>query len=155
MAQTDGVQDQIHRLVDPGFVGHDAVVKEVPDHGQVQHTLPNLNVGDVRHPLAVGHVRMEFSVEQILVFVYLLPHLLPFPASADLGEQIIFLHDPQHGFGVMENVLAFQPQPHPPVSIGTKTALPLLRDHFRKCRIFLLLARRWTKVFSMRSRWIS
>ena len=45
----------------------------------------------------------------ILVFVCLLPHLLPFPATAYLREKIIFLHNPQHSFGIAENILFFQP----------------------------------------------
>ena len=81
--QADGVQNQIHRLLCSGFVGHDAVVVEVPDHGQVQYTLLGVDVGDVRYPFAVGLVRMKLPVEQIPVLVDLLPHLLPFPASAD------------------------------------------------------------------------
>ena len=64
-----------------------------------------------------------------------LPHLLPFPAAADLRQQIILLHDSQHSFGVAENILGIQPQP--PVPIGTEPAFPLLCDSLRKsCILF-------------------
>ena len=77
-----------------GFISYDAVVIEVPDHGQAQYALHGMDVGDVRHPFAVGPVRMKVPVQQIFVLVYLLPHLLPFSASPDLGKQIVFFHDP-------------------------------------------------------------
>ena len=108
-SQTNGVQHQVHSLAGGRFVGDDAVVIEVPDHGQIQYALLGMDVGDVRYPFAVGPVRMKLPVQKIFVLVYLLPHLLPFPAAADLGQQIIFLHDPQHGFGITENILIFQP----------------------------------------------
>ena len=138
--QTNGVQDQIHRLLGSGFVGNDAVVIEIPDHGQIQYALPGVDVGDVRYPFAVGPVRMELPVQQVLVPVYLLSYLLPFPPAADLRQQIIFLHDPQHGFGIAEDILPFQPQPHPPVAVGAEAAFPLLCDEPRESRILFRLA---------------
>ena len=136
----NGIQNQIHCLLGSSLVGDDAVVIEVPDYGKVQHTLLGVDVGDVCYPFAVGFVRMELPVQQILVLVYLLPHLLPFPAAADLREQIIFLHDSQHSFGIAEDIPAFQPQPHPPVAVGAEAAFPLLCDEPRKSRILFWLA---------------
>ena len=49
----------------------------------IQEYQDMLDVGNICYPFAVGPVRMELPVQQILVLVYLLPHLLPFPASAD------------------------------------------------------------------------
>ena len=103
----DGVQDQVHRLLRCSFISYDAIVIEVPDHGQVQYALLGMNVGDVRDPFAVGPVRMELPVQKILVFVYLLSHLLPLPPAANLRQQIIFLHDPQYGFGIAEKYSGF------------------------------------------------
>ena len=108
-SQTDGVQNQIHRLLGASLVGDDAVVIEIPDHGQIQHALLGVDIGDVSHPFAVGLVRMELPVQQILVLMELLPRLLPFPTPADFRQQIIFLHDPQHGFRIIENILTLQP----------------------------------------------
>ena len=45
----------------------------------------------------------------LIPLIYLLPHLLPLSVAADFRQQIILLHDPQHRFGVVENVLSFQP----------------------------------------------
>ncbi len=81
--QTNGVQDQIHRLLSSGLISHDAVVIEIPDHGQIQDTLLGVDVRDVRYPLVIGPVRVKVSVQQILIPVDLLPHLLPFPTTAD------------------------------------------------------------------------
>ena len=81
--QTDGVQDQIHRLLSSGLISHDAVVIEIPDHGQIQDTLLGVDVRDVRYPFFVWPICVKFSVQQILIPVDLLPHLLPFPAAAD------------------------------------------------------------------------
>ena len=64
--------------------------------------------------------------------VSLLPHLLLFPPAADLRQQIILLHNPQHSFRVAVNILTVQP--HPPITVGAETALTLLRDTF--CKLF-------------------
>ena len=64
--------------------------------------------------------------------VSLLPHLLLFPPAADLRQQIILLHNPQHSFRVAVNILTVQPQPHPPITVGAETALALLRNTFCK-----------------------
>ena len=139
--QTNGVQNQIHRLFRSGFVGHNAVVIEVPDHGQVQYALLGVDVRDVRYPFAVGLVCVKVPVQQILVLVYLLPHLLPFPASADFRQQVILLHNSQYSFGIAENILGFQPQPHPPITVGVRIAFPLLCDELSKSCILLRLAK--------------
>ena len=36
------------------FIRHDAVVVEVANHGQIQHPLAGLDVGNVRYPLLIG-----------------------------------------------------------------------------------------------------
>ena len=82
-SKMNGIQHQVHGLFCSGFVSHNGVVIEIPDHGQIQDTLLGVDVGDVRYPFAVGPVRMKLPVQKIFVLVYLLPHLLPFPASAD------------------------------------------------------------------------
>ena len=80
--QTDGIQNQFHRSFRSGFIGHDAVAIEVPDHGQIQHTLIGVDVRDVRYLFAVGLVCVKVPVQQVLVLVY----LLPFSAAADLRQ---------------------------------------------------------------------
>ena len=61
--QTNGVQNQIHRLFRSGFVGHNAIVIEIPNHGQVQHALPGVNVRDVRYPFAVWLACVKVHVQ--------------------------------------------------------------------------------------------
>ena len=77
----NGVQNQIHRLLCPGLTGHDVVVLEAPNYGQVQYVLLGVDVGDVRYPFAVGSACVKLSVEQIFVLMNLLSYLLPFPAA--------------------------------------------------------------------------
>ena len=60
--QMNGIQDQIHRLPGAGFVGYNAVVIEIPDHGQIQHALLGMDVGDICYPFAVGLIRMKIPV---------------------------------------------------------------------------------------------
>ena len=84
--QANGVQNQTHCLFCSSLVSHNAVVVEIPDHRQIQYTLFGVNVGDACHPFAVGLIRVKVSAQQILVVVYLLPHLLPFPASANFRQ---------------------------------------------------------------------
>ena len=124
-SQPNGVQHQIHCLLCPGLVGHDAVVIEIPDHGQIQYALLCMDVGNIRYPFAVGPVRIELAVQQVFVFMYLLPQIDPFSAPPDLREQPVFLHDTQDSLGIAVDALLLQHQPHPAVAIGTKAALPL------------------------------
>ena len=112
--KTNGIQYQMDSLVCSGLVGDDAVVIEIPNHGKIQYALPCMDVRDVRYPFPVRPVRMKLPVQQIPVLIDLLTHLQPFPAAADFRKQIILFHNPQHGFGITENVLSFQPQPHSP-----------------------------------------
>ena len=81
--KTDGIQHEVHRLLCSSLVDHNAVVVQIPDHGQVQLTLLCLNVGDIGHPFAVRCFGMKISVDNISVFMQLLPHLLPAPAAPD------------------------------------------------------------------------
>ncbi|MDY3014072.1 MAG: hypothetical protein SOR61_02550, partial [Evtepia sp.] len=144
--QADGVQNQIYRLLCSGFVSDNGIVIEIPDYGQVQYALFGVNVENVCYPFAVGSVCVKLPIEQIFVLVNLLSHLLPFPAPADFRQQIIFLHDPQYGFRIAENILAFQPQPHPPVSVGTVAAFLLLCDSFSKSCVLFRLAQTMDKI---------
>ena len=48
---------------------------------------------------------MEISVEQILVFMYVLTHLLPLSAATNLCQQVVFLHNTQNGLWVVAKSL--------------------------------------------------
>ena len=106
---TNGIKHEAHGLIDSGFVGDNAVVKEVTDDGKVQDTLRCVNVGYVDYPLLIGPLGGEVTVQQIFIAVKLLSHnpvLLP---AADFRQQAIFPHDPQYGFRVTVNPLLFKP----------------------------------------------
>ena len=76
---------------------------------------------------------MEISSCVVLVFMYVLAHLLPLSAATNLCQQAVFLHDTQNGLGVVVNLFAaFQPLPHPSVAVGMKTFCLLLSDRFGK-----------------------
>ena len=104
-----------------------------------------MDVRDVRYPFAVRLICVKVPVQRILVLVYLLPHLLPFPASTDFRPQVILLYNSQYSFGIAENILVFQPQPYPPITVGMRVAFQLLCDEFSKSRIFFWLAKTMDK----------
>ena len=81
---------------------------------------------------------MKIPVEQIFIFVQLLAHSLPPSATANLCQQAIFFHDTQNCLGVVVNPFAaFQPLPHPSVTVGVKAFCLLLPDCFGKsCILF-------------------
>ena len=108
--------------------------------------LLDMDIRDIRYPFAVGPVRIELAVQQVFVFMYLLPQIDPFSAPPDLREQPVFLHDTQDSLGIAVDALLLQHQPHPAVAIGMKAALPLLRDDFRKSRVFLRPAQSMDKI---------
>ena len=136
-SQMNGVQHQVDCLLCAGLVGNDAVVIEISNHRQIQYALLCVNVSNICYPFAVWSIRMKLSVEQILILVDLLSHLLPFPAAADFRKLTVFLHDAKDGFGIAVNASLFQHHPHPAVAIRAKAALPLFRNGFCKGCIFL------------------
>ena len=58
----DGVEYKAHGLIGSGFVGDNAVVKEVTDDAKVQDTLRCVNVGYVGYPLLIGPLGGEAAV---------------------------------------------------------------------------------------------
>lgn len=91
-----------------------------------------MDVRNTRYPFAIGTIRIKLPVQQILVLVHLLPHLLPFPAPPNLRKQTVFLHDSQDGFGITVDASLLQHQLHPAVGICTKAAPSLFRNDFCK-----------------------
>lgn len=139
--QTNGIQDQIYRLLRPSFVGNNAVVIQVTNHRRVQHTLLCLDVRNVGHPLGVRLFSMKLAVQQVLVLVQLLNQLIPLSAATDLCQQTIFFHNTKNCFRIVANSFtAFQPLPHSAVAVGLKAFVLLLTYLFGKFRIFLRLA---------------
>ena len=116
-------------------MGHNAVIVEIPDHGQIEDALTSLDVRDICHPLGIGLVRVKLPVKQVFILVDLLSHLPPSPRSADLRQHLILLHDPQHSFGIAVDALTLQPKLHPPVTIGLPDAGLLLLKKLPQLRI--------------------
>ena len=82
--QSDRIQYKIDRLSGRCLVSHNAIVIQIPDDRQIQYPLLRMDVGDVRNLFRIRPVCLELSVQQILVLMYLLPKVNPFPATADL-----------------------------------------------------------------------
>ena len=137
--QTNGIQYQIDCLLCIGLVGNDTVIIKIPDHGKIQHALLCVEVRNICYPFAVRSVRVKLTVQQVFVFMYLLPHIDPFSAPPDIRKQTVFLHDTQDGLGITVDApfLQHQPQPAVAISICTKAALSLLRNDFCEGSVFL------------------
>ena len=105
--KTDGVQHQIHCLLGPCVICHDSVVVQVSDYVQLQDALPGMDIRNIRYPLGIGPIRTEVPVQQILVLMYLLPHLRPLSPASYFRQQSVLLHEPQHGLRVAVDILAF------------------------------------------------
>ena len=112
-----------------------------------------MDVRDVRHPFAVWFVCVKLSIQQILVFVELLPHLSPFSGTPNLRKQAIFLHDPQDGFGVVVDALPLQPQVHPAIAVGLKAFVLLLCNALGKGCVLLRPAQPTHKAIVSASRY--
>ena len=82
-SKTNGVQHKIHRLVCAGFICNNTVIEQIPDHRETEDTLTCVDIGNIRNLLTGWFVCLKRPVEQILIFVKLLPHLSPLPASAN------------------------------------------------------------------------
>lgn len=63
---SDRIGHQLYRLTCACFIRHDALIVEGTDHGQVQHPLIGLDIGDVRHLLLVGTLCVEIQVQILL-----------------------------------------------------------------------------------------
>ena len=57
--QPDRVQNKIAGLPGCCLIGHDAVVIQITDHRQIQHTLLGLDIGYIRYPFYVRLISTE------------------------------------------------------------------------------------------------
>ncbi len=80
----DSVQHEVGRLCCSCFVCNDAVVKQIPNHRQIEHTLFGVDIRDICDLFMVWSICLKLSVQQILVFMELLTHLSPPSAAANL-----------------------------------------------------------------------
>ena len=94
------------------------------------------DISYIRDPFVVWPVSLKLSVEQILVFVKLPPHLSPFSATANFGQKIIFFHNTQDCFRIPVYFLhIFQPSPHPTIPISLVAFDLLLANYLSQSRI--------------------
>ena len=135
--QTNGIQYQIDCLLCAGLVGNDTVIIKIPDHGKIQHALLCVEARNICYPFAVRSVRVKLTVQQVFVFMYLLPHIDPFSAPPDIRKQTVFLHDTQDGLGITVDAPFLQHQPQSAVAICMKAVLSLLRNDFCEGSVFL------------------
>ena len=91
--KTDGIQYEIHTLTCSCFARNHAVVKQIPNHGQIEYTLSGMDEGNIRDPFVVGSVRLKVSVQSIFVFVKLLAHLPHTAVSISLVAFLLLLAD--------------------------------------------------------------
>ena len=61
--KSDGVQHKIYTLICSGFICNNAIIEQIPDHRQIEHTLPGMDIGDIRDLLVVGAVCLKLSVQ--------------------------------------------------------------------------------------------
>ena len=80
-------------------------------------------------------ISMKLTIEQIPVFMYLLPHLPPLSAAAYFGKQTVLFHNSENSLWVPPYLLTLQPKPHSPVAVGIKAAFLLSPNEHRQFRI--------------------
>ena len=66
-SKADRVQHKVNRLFCASLISDNAVIIEIPDHGQVKDALAGMDVGNIRDPLCVGTVSVELPVEQVFI----------------------------------------------------------------------------------------
>ena len=135
--QADGIEYQVNGLLRSSLVSNDAVVIEIAYHGEIQHALLGMDIGNIRYPFRIGTVCMELAIEQIFIAMYLLSQVLPLPAAAYFRQQAILFHDSQHRFRIFMNILLLQPQPYSPVSVGFAASLLAVADDFSQIGVII------------------
>ena len=64
--QPDRIQNKIDCLPGGRVVGHNAVVVQITDHGQMQYTFLGVDIRNICDPFAVRSVSMELPFQQIM-----------------------------------------------------------------------------------------
>lgn len=134
-SKSNGIQHQIDCLRSGGFVSHNTVVVQIPDHGKVQDSLLGVDVGDICDPFTVGPFCAEFSVQQIFILVHLLPQLFPLSAPADFRQQTVAFHEFEDGFGILLAAVLVQPELHPAIAVCIFAAFLLTCNLIYDCLI--------------------
>lgn len=99
------------------LVGNNTQVIEIPNNGEVEESLFGWNIRDIGCPLLVGPVRMEVSVQEILIAVKGLA-VMDISPSPHLRQKSVFSHNTEDCLGVMVDSLPLQPDVDAAVSIS-------------------------------------
>ena len=135
--QTNGVQNQIHRLLSPGLVSHNAVVIEA--RKMDRYSIPGCK--SICHPFADGRVCMKIPSADSCTYVPVIPYLLPFSAAVDLRRQAVFFITYSAALG-LESIFS---QSNIRQQLCAETGVSLLCDDFERTVSLSRLYRQWTK----------
>lgn len=95
-----------------------------------------MDIRNVCDPLGIGAVCHEVAVEQILVFMYLLPHIFVLLEAAYLREHTILVHYPQYRLRIeIQGLFPHKPYLDSTVAVSLSAAMLALRDHPSQDRI--------------------
>lgn len=131
-----------------GFVGNDAVIVKVADYGEAENTLCGMYVRNVRYPLDIWSIGNEAAIQQVLIFMYLLSHILVLLPTAYLRQQAIFVHYPQYRLLVeLQGFLPHKPYLNAAVPAGFTTSLLAYLYQLSNCGIlFRIRVRKLTPI---------
>lgn len=73
--KSDGFQHKIHTLTCSYFVRDNTIVKQIPDYRQIKNSLTCVDIRNARDPFVVRLIGLKLFVQQVFVFVKLLPPL--------------------------------------------------------------------------------
>lgn len=78
-------EDNIDCLAGISLVSNNASVIQVTNHGQIENSFFGLNIRNIRDPLLVRIVSVKLTVQQIVVSMFIIAHLLPLLSAANLA----------------------------------------------------------------------
>ena len=81
----NGFQYKIDCLAGISLVSNNASVIQVTNHGQIENSFFGLNIRNIRDPLLVRIVSVKLTVQQIVVSMFIIAHLLPLLSAANLA----------------------------------------------------------------------
>ena len=136
--QTNGVQNQIHRLLSPGLVSHNAVVIEA--RKMDRYSIPVCK--SICHPFADGRVCMKIPIQQIPALMSpLYPICCRFLRRWTSDGRPYFFITYSAALG-LENIFS---QSNIRQQLCAETGVSLLCDDFERTVSLSRLYRQWTK----------
>ena len=136
LSQVKRVRNELRSLPDRRLVRDNAVVAEIPDHGQIKDCSAGLDVRDICYPFLIGTFCPELPVQEIGITAQALHGLVVRPSASNPREQVIIPHNTQDRLFIQaDSPLLFQPNPDSPVSVSSMAGLMALTDHIRDARV--------------------